>query len=184
MINRREVLSLILKGAALTFIPGFSRLAFATVSPNKSSISGKLSFYNIHTDEKLSLHYLDKNNRIDKSAIKELNQFFRCHFTGKVYPIKTELFFLLDNIRTRLGKPHSRYRLLSGYRSPEYNRKLFKTSNGVARKSYHLYGMAADVRLEGISMETLYKAALELKIGGVGKYSKYIHVDVGPVRSW
>ena len=156
----------------------------ATRFSSKLPVSGKLSFYNIHTRENLSLRYLNQNRRFEKSALNELNHFFRCHYTGKEYPIKAELFLLLDEIRTRLGKTDRKYRLISGYRSPEYNRKLFRTSSGVAKKSYHLFGMAADVRLEGIGLEKLRQAALELRKGGVGKYSQFIHIDVGPARWW
>ncbi|PWL04424.1 hypothetical protein DJ468_02195, partial [Candidatus Liberibacter asiaticus] len=31
---------------------------------------------------------------------------------------------------------------------------------------------------------SLYKIAIRLKRGGVGYYSKFLHIDVGRVRSW
>jgi uncharacterized protein YcbK (DUF882 family) len=47
-------------------------------------------------------------------------------------------------------------------------------------------GMAIDIRLQGCELKNLQRAALALKAGGVGYYpsSDFIHVDVGPVRSW
>ncbi len=184
MMTRRELLGHMMKGVFVTLIPGVSKLAFASLLSNKMSISGKLSFFNIHTHETLSLRYLDKNRCLEKSALRELNHFFRCHYNGKVYPIKKELFFLLDEIQTRLGKTNRCYQLISGYRSPEYNRKLRKEGHRVAIKSYHLCGMAADVKLNGVSKEKLRQTAVELKKGGVGRYSRFIHIDVGPVRYW
>jgi uncharacterized protein YcbK (DUF882 family) len=183
-MTRREMLSRMVKGAAVAFIPGVSTSAFASLLPHKPPISGNLSFYNIHTHETLSVRYLNKNRCLDKGAIVDLNYLFRCHYDDKVHPIKTELFFLLDEIRTRLGKTDRPYQLISGYRSPSYNRKLRKLNCGVAQKSYHLYGMAADVLLEDVPQQTLWEKAVELKKGGVGRYSKFIHIDVGPVRCW
>jgi uncharacterized protein YcbK (DUF882 family) len=47
-------------------------------------------------------------------------------------------------------------------------------------------GQAVDISLPGVPLATLRSAALGLKAGGVGYYpqSGFIHVDVGPVRTW
>jgi len=47
-------------------------------------------------------------------------------------------------------------------------------------------GMAADVRIGGMPLAQLQKAALVLRGGGVGLYPKsgFVHIDVGPVRQW
>jgi uncharacterized protein YcbK (DUF882 family) len=57
---------------------------------------------------------------------------------------------------------------------------------GVAKRSYHLQGRAADVRLEGASIKDLSTASRQLAMGGVGTYlsSGFVHLDTGPVRSW
>jgi uncharacterized protein YcbK (DUF882 family) len=44
--------------------------------------------------------------------------------------------------------------------------------------------MAADVALEGVNLNDLHRMGLRLEKGGVGKYSNFVHLDVGPVRSW
>jgi uncharacterized protein YcbK (DUF882 family) len=56
----------------------------------------------------------------------------------------------------------------------------------VAVNSFHMKGMATDIRLQNVDLSKLHKAALSLQKGGVGYYpeSDFIHVDVGPVRSW
>ena len=76
--------------------------------------------------------------------------------------------------------------IFCGYRSAQTNRMLRRKSRGVARKSYHLIGKAIDFRLPDQSLRKTYHAALSLKAGGVGLYSRsdFIHVDTGPVRSW
>jgi uncharacterized protein YcbK (DUF882 family) len=44
--------------------------------------------------------------------------------------------------------------------------------------------MAADVRCHGKSPAEVAAIATELGAGGVGTYSTFCHVDVGPVRRW
>jgi uncharacterized protein YcbK (DUF882 family) len=76
--------------------------------------------------------------------------------------------------------------ILSGYRSPKTNKMLRRNGNGVAKKSYHLKGQAADIRVPGSSLSKVRNTARALRVGGVGYYprSGFIHVDTGDVRSW
>jgi len=63
---------------------------------------------------------------------------------------------------------------------------LSAKSKGVAKKSYHMRGMAMDIAIPGVDLLDLRNAAKSLKLGGVGYYPKsgFIHVDTGRVRSW
>jgi uncharacterized protein YcbK (DUF882 family) len=47
-------------------------------------------------------------------------------------------------------------------------------------------GKAIDIRVPGIKLRDLYRAAIDLRGGGVGIYpgSDFVHVDVGRVRTW
>ena len=58
--------------------------------------------------------------------------------------------------------------------------------SGVAKRSLHMQGKAMDIRLHGVALKDLRKAAIALKSGGVGYYPKsnFIHVDTGRVRYW
>ena len=181
-MTRREAIKLLFKGIALASVPGIPQLALS--APISKFCSGKLNLFHAHTNEALKLRYLDKRGNFDSGALDALDHLFRCHYNDKVYPIAPELYVLLDSVRTRLGATGRRYRLYSGYRSPEYNAQLRRQTRGVAKKSYHLKGMAADVALEGVGIRDLYRMGLKLEQGGVGRYARFVHLDVGPVRRW
>jgi uncharacterized protein YcbK (DUF882 family) len=50
----------------------------------------------------------------------------------------------------------------------------------------HMDGKAIDIRMPGVELTSLLKAAKVLKGGGVGFYgsSNFVHMDVGRVRYW
>jgi len=150
----------------------------------RADISGRLSVYNAHTEEFLRVRYLDHDGNWVPEALSNLNRLFRCHYNHTVKPIDPSLFLLMDRIHTRLGAGRRPLRLISGYRSPEYNDLLLSRGSRVAKESYHLKGMAADIQIKGIKLKRLCKAAKRIEGGGVGLYSKFVHVDVGPVRCW
>jgi uncharacterized protein YcbK (DUF882 family) len=150
----------------------------------KDLYTGELSFVNMHTGESVRVQYLNKKRQIDRLACRQLDYFFRCHYTGKVAHISPDLFLLLDSVRNVVGARKQPYMLFSGYRSPAYNSLLAEHDSHVARNSYHLRGMAADISLEGIGMSRIEKVAKNLGVGGVGGYNDFVHLDVGPIRCW
>jgi len=178
--DRRQLLKL---GAvaAVAGLVGHPRLAGAgrLFLPSR-----KISLYNIHTDEKLSVEYCAEGEYCPE-AFREINHFFRDFRTGEIKPIDPGLLDLLQTIARKV-KPDSRVHLVSGYRSPATNRLLRQESDGVARHSLHMQGLAADIRMPGSDLRTLHRVALGLRAGGVGYYpaSDFIHVDTGRVRYW
>jgi uncharacterized protein YcbK (DUF882 family) len=182
-MTRRDALKRILWGGLTTsLLPFWSQISEASVP--RQVCSGKLSLYNIHTAEALTVCYLDENRKFDPAALDRLNRLFRCHYNNRVHHIDPQLFLLLDTIRCRLGAHERPFELVSGYRSPEYNRLLCSKSSNVAKNSYHLKGMAADVRLQGVDLKAIQTTGISLESGGVGIYSEFVHLDVGPVRHW
>jgi uncharacterized protein YcbK (DUF882 family) len=142
-----------------------------------------LSLYNTHTGEALKKHIFWAEGQFVEEQLQAVNKLFRDHRTNELHPIDPELLKLLANI-TDLLESQDSIHLISGYRSPKTNKMLAKNSGGVATKSQHLCGKAADIMLPGRPLKQIQKAAKSLKIGGVGRYSTFVHVDTGRVRSW
>jgi uncharacterized protein YcbK (DUF882 family) len=143
-----------------------------------------LSFANLHTGERLTAVYWS-NGAYERNAVDEISRLLRDFRTGDVHPIDLRLLDLL-HILQRKVKSQSPFQVISGYRSPATNAKLAAAGNGVARRSYHMKGMAIDIALDDRKLSSLRDAALALRAGGVGYYPKpgFVHVDVGPTRSW
>jgi len=92
----------------------------------------------------------------------------------------------LNALDKRLGGDNEIH-VISGFRSPEYNRLLArKGRRGVARHSLHLSGRAIDLRIPGVSPNVIKKAALDMRYGGVGYYPRrgFVHLDSGTFRHW
>ena len=91
--------------------------------------------------------------------------------------VQSELLFLLNRIRTKWGRPII---VNSAYRSPAHN----STVGGV-ESSYHVKGLAADIRPESPEdLPELQALCLELNAdGGVGLYNTFVHVDARGSRA-
>jgi uncharacterized protein YcbK (DUF882 family) len=89
--------------------------------------------------------------------------------------------------RFGMGQP---LQILSGYRTPETNRQLIEDGVPAARKSLHLEGRAADIRLTKLHEEVLGGLIQSFRQGGVGFYYRpsaqggWIHTDTGLQRTW
>jgi uncharacterized protein YcbK (DUF882 family) len=144
-----------------------------------------LAIDNTWTGEKVRLTYYE-NGRYIEDAMHALDRMMRDHLSNSVVEMDPRLYDLLADLHTLMDS-NQPFQLISGYRSPETNTMLANKSRAVARNSYHLRGWAADVRLQGRDLRQLARAAISLKRGGVGMYSRrsnFIHVDSGPIRKW
>ncbi|HLZ33925.1 MAG TPA: YcbK family protein [Nitrospira sp.] len=161
---------------------GLARSAFA--KPAAASAERSLSFYNLHTGERLSATYWE-NGKYILESISEINFLLRDFRSGEVKPIDPRLLDLLHQVTRRLETTNPIH-LISGYRSPSTNAKLHANDSGVAPHSLHMDGMAADIRIPGRDLRQLLKAAMATRGGGVGYYprSDFVHVDVGRIRHW
>lgn len=144
----------------------------------------KISFYNLHTGESLNTVYW-AGGRYVPEGLGEVAHVLRDFRSGEVKRIDPRLIDVLHRLYERLGARKA-FHVISGYRSPATNAMLRQQSNGVAKRSYHMRGMAVDVALPSVELAQLRKAALSLKAGGVGYYPKpgFVHIDTGRVRRW
>ena len=144
----------------------------------------KVSFHNLHSDEKLEAIYFDRGEYLP-DALAAVGRVLRDYRTGEVHEIEPHLLDLLHSLSAKVETVRP-FQIISGYRSPKTNEMLHETSSGVAVNSFHMKGMATDIRLPDVELAQLHRAALEMGRGGVGYYpeSDFVHVDVGPVRRW
>ena len=147
----------------------------------------RLRLYHLHTGEQIDIVYRIGDEYIP-SALDRLNHFLRDHRTGDVSDYDPREFDTLHALMARLHRPDAVIDIVCGYRSPWSNNYLRSRgpSTGVAEHSQHMLAKAIDIRVPGVSTATLRNAALALHAGGVGYYpvSQFVHVDVGPVRTW
>lgn len=144
-----------------------------------------LSFVNLHTGEKVRAAYWAQGRYL-REGMREINRLMRDHRNGAVHTMDPRLMDVLFHLQHRVGA-RSPIQIVSAYRSPETNALLREADpDGVASHSYHMDGKAVDIRIPGLPLRTLHKAALSLRAGGVGYYpsSNFVHVDVGPLRRW
>lgn len=94
---------------------------------------------------------------------------------------------ILDPMRTKFGPAH----VMSGYRPRPYNDAI----PGAAGQSQHIY----DESVESVAADLVFSVgtprdwamyarhglpAKGIKVGGVGLYPGFIHLDNGPRRDW
>ncbi|PPC84808.1 MAG: hypothetical protein CTY35_00365 [Methylotenera sp.] len=70
----------------------------------------------------------------------------------------------------------------SAYRSRQTNNK----TEGAAKDSFHVKGMAVDITIPGIPSQYLFKLAAAFSGGGLGFYpsKNFVHADTGRIRYW
>jgi len=105
--------------------------------------------------------------------------------TGEVKAIDPRLLNVLYLLKQRVDTKQP-VLVLSGFRSKKTNDMLRKTTEGVARRSFHMAGRAIDIRISQVRSVNIQRAALQIGGGGVGYYpsSNFVHLDTGPVRTW
>ena len=103
---------------------------------------------------------------------------FACNDGSDPVFISQALADILENIRVHFGKP---VHINSGYRTVSYN----KTVSGSSSTSQHCNGLAADIRVEGVSPDRVADYAEQLlgDHGGVGRYGTFTHIDVRADKS-
>jgi uncharacterized protein YcbK (DUF882 family) len=140
--------------------------------------------HNVHTGDVLDAVYYEDGAYVP-DALQAAMRVLRDWRDGKEHYMDPKLFDLLHALGKKV-EARGPVQILCGYRSPATNAMLREHSKEVASRSQHLLGKALDIHVEGVELAHLQRAALSLRAGGVGYYptSRFVHVDVGPVRQW
>ena len=88
-----------------------------------------LSLYNTHTGEKLSKVVYWQRGSYLRESLRDIDYLLRDHRTDETMHIDAGALDVMFALREKfpVGKP---FEIISGYRSPETNRTLRKTSSG------------------------------------------------------
>lgn len=98
-----------------------------------------------------------------------------CRHCGRLH-VESDLLDGLQALRAALGAPVA---LTSAYRCPTHNALV-----GGAPMSRHKLGQAADIAVGRHARDRLDAVAKSVGFGGLGYYHTFLHVDIGPRRSW
>lgn len=178
MNHRRSFLKSSALLATALSVPAIGRAA--TTLPHERT----LRLYNTHTGETLRTVFWAEGEFVPE-AMSDIDKLMRDHRSNTIAQMDPKLLVLLDQVSTQVSSGKVLH-IISGYRSPETNRRLAERSGGVAKHSMHLEGKAIDVRLPGYDLAKLHKAALQAGGGGVGYYpnDQFVHMDTGRLRHW
>ena len=116
---------------------------------------------------------MDKTNYIKISRNFNLQE-FQCPCCKRVI-LHADLLNKLIRLRWDIKEP---LYINSGFRCQEENVRA-----GGVLKSYHLFGMAADVSVRNISIPELLYFAEKYKFGGIGIYKTFLHLDIRQIKS-
>lgn len=103
---------------------------------------------------------------------------FQCKHCGKV-ELSQHLLAVLELVRLKFNAPVI---VTSGYRCEDHNENV-----GGAPTSKHLDGIAADIKVKGVSPEKVFEFLCDTfpNCYGIGLYSSWVHIDVrGSKARW
>jgi len=177
--SKRTLLAAAAAIALVPFTETSAKIRKQIVYPDRS-----LSLNNVHTGENERVVYWSEGTYLPEGLdqINWILRDFRTSETKSIDPRLLNILYLLTR-SLDMDKP---VLVLSGYRSKKTNDMLRRTTEGVARRSFHMAGRAIDIRMPKVPTQHVQRAALKLGGGGVGYYpsSNFVHLDSGPVRTW
>lgn len=117
-----------------------------------------------------------------KDGLKKLSDNFKvnefaCTDGSDAVFVSPDLVTVLQKIRVEFGKP---VHINSAFRSQSKNKSV-----GGSPKSQHMYGLAADIHIDGVTPKEIaaYAETLLPNTGGIGIYKTFTHIDVRKVKS-
>jgi uncharacterized protein YcbK (DUF882 family) len=146
--------------------------------------TGTLALRNAHTGERAELRYRRDDGSYDAAALAAMRRLFRSRSDQAEHDVSLRLVEILSTIQRRANAPE--LVLVSGYRSPALNEELRSEGRRAAGGSLHTEALAADVRVPGAELRSLWEELRRLECCGAGLYERdrFLHVDVGQPRFW
>jgi len=129
---------------------------------------GKFVIQSANTGEEVEVRLNLSTGEVDPEGYVRLRHMMRCLRTTAETPVDPRLIDLLYRISQRTRQ---KIILVSGFRAPMFS---------LATLSYHTRGMAADIRIPGMTPLMARDLAESMGVHGLGYYpvSGFIHVDV------
>ncbi|MDB5839665.1 MAG: putative secreted protein [Herminiimonas sp.] len=133
-----------------------------------------------------------KDGEMQQSAYQQLCHLLRDVHGKETAPIDPKLLEILWSTQAFIERFGIKgpLEILSGYRTASSNQRLREEGVPAARKSLHLEGRAADIRIAHLDAEVLGSLVRSFGQGGVGFYYRpsgrggWIHADTGLQRTW
>jgi uncharacterized protein YcbK (DUF882 family) len=129
---------------------------------------GRFVVQSANNGEEVTVAVNLQTGEVEAAGYRRLRHLMRCLRTGAETPVDPRLIDLLYRISRRTGQ---KIVLVSGFRAPMFS---------LATLSYHTRGMAADIRIPGMTPLMVRDLAESMGVGGIGYYpvSGFVHVDV------
>ena len=129
---------------------------------------GRFTLESSNNGESMEVKINLTSGEIEPESYRQLRHQLRCQRTSAETPPDPRLIELLYRMSQRT---HQKIILVSGFRAPMYSK---------AKLSYHTRGMAADIRIPGMTPLMVRDLAFAMGVKGIGYYpvSEFVHVDV------
>jgi uncharacterized protein YcbK (DUF882 family) len=133
-----------------------------------SGKKGRFWLHLVNTGEEVEVVLDLASGEVEAASYRALRRFMRCQRTGAETPLDPRLIELLYRIAQRTRQ---KIEIVSGFRAPMFS---------LATLSYHTRGMAADIRIPGMTPLMVRDLARAMGVKGIGYYpvSQFVHVDV------
>ena len=154
-------------------LPGAPDEAEAAATPGAGARrptgqKGHFVLRSVNTGEEVEVRLDLASGEVEPQSYRALRHLMRCLRTGAETPMDPRLIELLYRLAQRT---HQKLEIVSGFRAPMFS---------LATLSYHTRGMAADLRVPGMTPLMVRDLARSMGVKGIGYYpvSQFVHVDV------
>lgn len=136
--------------------------------------------YKIKPEE---ITFRNSDGTYNEKGLKKINELYGSSWNEEEFRMSLRLIELLDYLEDYYKS--NGIKIISGYRSPDYNQSLRNKGKIAASSSLHLDAEAIDIVMNGVPSSRIFDYLKEQDCCGIGYYhGKTIHVDTGPPRFW